>query len=117
MIISAEEFVSLRSSSNPENYLRSINESTTLEIWFEIIHDYQSMREWVVLNKTIPLEVLETLINDNDPAVRRNIAMKNKLTRNMFDSLIEDKDASVRNRLIYNKNIPKDLLQKLAIVY
>lgn len=114
MIISAEEFVSLRSSSNPENYLRSINESTTLEIWFEIIHDYQSMREWVVLNKTIPLEVLETLINDNDPAVRRNIAMKNKLTRNMFDSLIEDKDASVRNRLIYNKNIPKDLLQKLA---
>ena len=114
MIVSAEEFVFLRNSIDPENYLRAINDSTTLEIWFEIIHNYQCMREWVVLNKTIPIDVLGILIHDDNPAVRRNIAMKNKLTREIFDTLVEDEDASVRNRLIYNKNIPNDLLRKLT---
>ncbi|WP_352339682.1 hypothetical protein, partial [Psychrobacter sp. 16-MNA-CIBAN-0192] len=46
--------------------------------------------------------------------VRGNIAMKNKITREIFEVLADDKDASVRNRLVYNKNIPKDLLLKLT---
>ena len=113
MITSAEEFFLLRTSDDDKDYRRAINECATLETWFEIIRQYQTMREWVALNKTVPIQVLETLIYDDNPAVRGNVAMKNKITREIFEVLLDDKDASVRNRLVYNKNIPKDLLLKL----
>ena len=114
MITSAEEFLLLRTSDHTQDYGRAINECAALETWFEIIRHYPTMREWVALNKTVPIEVLETLTYDDSPTVRGNVAMKNKITREIFEVLADDKDASVRNRLVYNKNIPKDLLLKLT---
>ncbi|QOD12109.1 hypothetical protein IEE84_09415 [Psychrobacter sp. 28M-43] len=114
MITLAEEFLLLRTIAHTQDYGRVINECAVLETWFEIIRHYPIMREWVSLNKTVPIEVLETLTYDDSPTIRGSIARKNKITREIFEVLADDKDASVRNRLVYNKNILKDLLLKLT---
>jgi hypothetical protein len=64
MINSAEEFVRLRNSELPEDYLRSANEEAPIHVWYDILLRFPTMREWVVHNRTVPLEILEVLACD-----------------------------------------------------
>ena len=114
MINSAEEFVDLRSSDRPEEYLRAARESAPLEVWFDVVGKYPKMREWVARNKTVPMQVLEQLAVDVDPRVRFAVAMKNKLSEDLMLMLAQDSDASVRERIAYNKNASDDVLRLLA---
>jgi hypothetical protein len=114
MISSADEFVSLRKSEKPEQYLRAANEDAAPEVWLNIIERFPDMRVWVVHNKTVPTEVLIVLARDPDPAVRLAVAMKNKLSTELFELLASDRDESVRQRLAYNKKTPIDILARLA---
>ena len=114
MIHSAEEFVELRQSENPEKYLRAANEEATEATWLQIIHQYPEMAIWVVQNKTIPLSILERLANNISIEVRRAIAMKNKLSPSLYDALSKDVEESIRERIVYNKNTPGDILSRLA---
>lgn len=113
IILSAKEFVQLRTSSNPDDYQKSAHYFADESVWFDVIKHYPEMKKWVIHNKTVPMSVLELLVNDDDE-VRYFLAMKNKLSRKLFEILAKDNDETVRQRLVYNKNIPLDILQQLA---
>jgi hypothetical protein len=114
MINSAEEFVALRTSEKPEEYLRAATEAAPIDVWLQIIARFPEMKSWVVHNKTVPLEILETLARDPDARVRMFVAMKNKLSKPLFSLLAEDKDYTVRQRIALNKKTPLEILLKLA---
>jgi hypothetical protein len=110
MINSAKEFVDLRTSERPEEYLRAARDSSPLEVWFDILRKYPGMKVWVAQNKTVPMQVLQQLAVDADPQVRSAIATKNKLSKDLMLSLAKDSDSSVRERIAYNKNASDDVL-------
>jgi hypothetical protein len=114
MINSAEEFVALRTSDIPEEYLRAATEPTPIDVWQEIIDRFPEMKTWVAHNKTVPVEILEILARDPDARVRTWVAMKNKMPKHLFLLLAEDEDSGVRRRIAYNKNVPLEIALKLA---
>lgn len=100
MIESAEEFVRLRTSSLPEEYLRAAEEEATTNVWIDVIQRYPGMRSWVAHNKSVPIEVLALLAVDPDPDVRSVVADRRKLTPELFRQLSADPDEAVRARRI-----------------
>lgn len=114
MISSAEEFVKLRDSEVREEYLRAAHETASIEVWLDVIKKYPGYKEWVVLNKTVPLEILEILVNDDNPNVRHAVAMKKKISIELLMKLAQDSDPSVRQRVAYNSQTPKSVLKLLS---
>lgn len=114
MIISAEEFVKLRESENPDEYQRAACEEASDDVWMKVIYNYPDMKKWVVYNKTVPLSVLYFLSDDSDSSVRSAIADKRKLDRALFEKLSKDKVDTIRHRIAVNKKTPKDILKVLS---
>jgi hypothetical protein len=114
MIESARQFVALRTSDRPEDYLRAANDSAETEVWLEVLRDFPEMKSWVAHNKSVPVEILDILAKDQNPEVRHSVAMKNKLSMQSMMMLASDSDESVRERIVYNKNAGEVVLQKLA---
>jgi hypothetical protein len=115
MIRSAEEFIQLRASREPSEYLRAAHDEAPLEVWRDIVRRHPDMRSWVAHNKTVPVEILAVLARDPSPDVRCSVAMKNKLPSDVMLELAGDEDESVRERIAYNKNAPVPILRKLAV--
>lgn len=113
MIKNADEFYTLRTSENIEEYTRAVNDCATTETWLEVIDKYPDMKEWVVLNKTIPIEILKKLSKDNDSNIRYSVAMKRKITPEMIEELSKDPDESVRKAIVRNPKTPKYIIEKL----
>lgn len=115
MINSAEEFVILRTSEVREQYSRAAEESAPTEVWLEVIEKFPDMKEWVVHNKTVPLEILDMLARDPNQAVRASVADKRKLDVRLFELLSHDADEVVRQRIAYNKKTPLDVIRRLSL--
>jgi hypothetical protein len=113
MIESAEEFVRLRTSSNPEEYRRAAREPASLEVWKAVIAGYPEMRFWVAHNKTVPLVVLECLAGDIDPRVRGMVARKRRASPALLARLAEDADVGVRLAVARNPKTPEAVLSRL----
>lgn len=114
MIKTAEEFIRLRNSDKPEEYRRAATEAAETGLWIEIISQFPEMKVWVSHNKTVPLEVLDALAHDPDRAVRLKVATKNKLSDDLYRLLASDADDGVRQRISFNKNTPRDVLERLS---
>jgi hypothetical protein len=114
MIRSAQEFVTLRTSQNPVDYLRAATESAPIQVWWQVIRDFPSMRTWVVHNKKVPMEILNSLARDSNGEVRFAVAMKNKLSEELMGLLAGDLDETVRERIAYNKKTPHQILEHLS---
>ncbi|MFG0216855.1 hypothetical protein ACFU8X_27755 [Brevibacillus porteri] len=99
MITSAEEFVRLRTSKDPDEYLRAAWEEASF---------------WVAHNKTVPIEILKLLANHPEERVRSMVASKNKLPEDLQIKLASDPDFSVRQRIAYNKKVTFKALQTLS---
>jgi hypothetical protein len=115
LIKSAEEFVSLRLSEKPDEYLRAAWEEAPLSVWFEVIKQYPDIKFWVAQNKTIPVEVLKILADDHEWRVRSMVASKNKITEEIQLKLAKDLDPAVRQRVVNNKKATLAVLKILAI--
>lgn len=115
MINSAEEFLRLRCSENPDEYSRAANEDAPLDVWLDLISNHEEMKEWVIQNKTVPIEILEVLSHDNSVAIRTAIADKRKLTLALFEILSRDKDEVVRQRIAYNRKTPTPIIERLLL--
>jgi hypothetical protein len=115
MICSADEFIQLRASTDPEEYLRAATEEAPIEVWHELIELHPDMRSWVAHNKTVPPEILAILAGDTNDHVRHTVARKNKLSMELMLQLAQDPDASVRQRIAWNKNASKAVLEKLLL--
>lgn len=114
MIDSAEEFVRLRTSDQPVEYEQAAYDSAPLDVWHDVVRRYPEMRQWVALNKTVPIEILSILARDDDVDVRFMVAMKRKLTPELFDLLSRDSDETVRVRIVFNRKTPVEILDRLA---
>ena len=114
MICSAQEFVSLRSSDIPEEYLRAASEEAPLEVWHEVINNHPDMLFWVAQNKTVPIAILEILAGDQDERVRSMVAAKSKLPEALQLRLTEDPSPLVRMRLARHKKATSRVLAILA---
>jgi hypothetical protein len=115
MITSASEFIRLRISSDPQEYLRAATEEAPIEVWHELIELHPDMRSWVAHNKTVPHEILVLLAQDPSAHVRHTVARKNKLSTELMLKLATDLDASVRQRVVWNKNASRVVLEKLLL--
>lgn len=113
MIESAEEFVALRQSGDPDEHHRAARESAPDEVWFDVIDRFPDMRQWVAHNKTTPAAVMERLAADPDPSVRYRVAMANRVDVAILRTLANDADETVRARVARHKKAPADLVEAL----
>lgn len=113
MFESAEEFLALRTSTNPDAYTRAANEPAPNTVWREVITKYPEMRKRVVHDKTVPMSILEELAGDDDPNVRHAVAGKRKATPGLLRKLAEDVDAGVRLAVAMNRSTPRAILEGL----
>lgn len=114
MIASADEFVHLRTSADPQDYERASREEASDSVWLEVVARYPGMREWVAHNKTVPVSILKMLASDDDERVRFQVAQKRKLTADLFDLLSRDPAQCVRERIAWNAKTPRLILSRLA---
>ena len=61
MINTAEEFNKLRSSKNLDEQHRAGVEEASIETWKEVIIKYPELKQWVIYNKTIPIDLLSCI--------------------------------------------------------
>lgn len=113
-IKSANEFVELLLSEDPEQYRRAAEDTAEEEVWREVLHQFPEKRKWVVHNKTVPLSILRTMIYDEDPDIRITIAMTRRIDIEMMEQLATDTDPRVRQRIAYNKKTPPNIIEKLS---
>ncbi|WP_435165804.1 hypothetical protein [Paenibacillus glycanilyticus] len=113
MINSAEEFYQLRTSENPEEYLKAAWDEAKTETWLEIIKNYPDMAFWVAQNKTVSNEILGILTDHEEWRVRSMIASKNKITEEIQMKLALDHEALVRSSIARNKKVTLKILQML----
>lgn len=114
MLKTAEEFVRLRTSQDPNLYRRAAQEPASEEVWLDIVRKYPEMRKWVAHNKTVPNSVLQLLAEDPDDDVRWMVAQKRKADTNILEKLARDPSESVRQRVAFNPKTPDSLLNELA---
>ncbi len=113
MINSVEEFVRLRLSTKPEEYMRANEENAPDAVWLEVIKSYPDMKKWVATNESVPAHILDILANDDDDDVRYTAARNHNVGVETLWSLSKDPDESVRQRVAANPNTPVDLLKFL----
>lgn len=114
MIHSAEEFIRLRTSQDPELYTRAARDSAAENVWMDIIRNHPEMRVWVVVNKTVPNTILKLLADDPDPGVREFVARKRKAGALLLEKLSKDVNDAVRLAVANNKSTPASILAALA---
>lgn len=114
MIHSAEEFVRLRQSEDPDECRRASSDEAPFGVWLSVIDRFPEMRSWVAHNKTVPLEILGRLAADLDAGVRATVASKRNLSSALQSLLRIDADASVRERLACNAKCDPEILRLLA---
>jgi hypothetical protein len=113
MIESAEKFIQLRDSDNPEDYNRSARDSASMDTWLELINNYPDYQEWVAHNKTIPDTIIELLSNSLSTRVRAIIASKRKTPTHILEKLSKDIEDSVRRSIVYNPKTPTYILTSM----
>ena len=115
MIKSAEEFKRLRISENLEGQRLAALESAEITVWYETITKFPELKEWVINNKTIQIEILEFLATDYAVNVRYAVARKRKINQKIFDILKNDPSESVRHALICNTKLPLEIKKKIKL--
>jgi hypothetical protein len=115
MIKSSEEFKKLRLSDDLDEQFRASNEFAEIEVWLNVISKYPDLKEWVVHNKSIQIEILEILAKDSDPKVRSCVARKRKINDKIFEILRTDRDETVRYALICNTKLPINLKKEIFV--
>ena len=115
MIKTAEEFIALRSSDIKDEYDRSAYEEAPIEVWKEILRLYPDYAQWVIHNKTVPLEILDELSLSDDILIRQSVASKRKLSIELFERLAKDIEPGVRDTIAVNKKTPLYILDILCL--
>ena len=114
MIKSADEFIQLRTSEIQDEYERSANDEAEISTWIEVIERHPDFKKWVIHNKTVPIEILESLMLDSDPDVRSAVARKRKINEKIFMILSKDRDENVRYALMCNTKLTADKLKQIV---
>ena len=114
MIESAEEFVALCESQDPEAITRSMRDTAHLAVWMEVINRYRERHLDVAQNQSVPVEILRILARVENPTVRAVVAEKRRIPKDLFQMLATDSDPLVRQRIAGNSKTPTEILDQLA---
>lgn len=114
MIISAEEFMLLRISAKPEEYMRAGMDDAPDSVWMELIERYPDMRIWVARNHTIPRGIQRILALDPDDRVREGIARRDPLDYDLYVWMSHDSSEKVREHIVMNRKVPLEVLESMA---
>ncbi len=114
MISTAQEFLALMRSKDPDDYRRFRHDEAPIEVWRELITKYSLANEWVARNKTAPVEILREISSDSRVVVRTEVAMTRRITEDIQQKLAADLDPSVRNALANNAKVSDGILRILA---
>lgn len=95
MIMSAEEFVALRTSENSADYRRAATEPASEDTWRQVIATYPEMVEWVAHNKTIPVSLIRELFAIGSEKVRLVLAIKRSTPVDLLAKLATDHNDSI----------------------
>jgi FMN phosphatase YigB (HAD superfamily) len=113
MIRSAEEFVALRESDDPDEYRRAATDAAPEPVWWDVVERYPDMKRWVVHNKTVPDSLLRALAADPDESIRAAVARKRKCDPAVLGDLARDPDEVVRLAVATNAKTPRHVLEAL----
>ncbi|MCB9855550.1 MAG: hypothetical protein H6818_07655 [Phycisphaerales bacterium] len=113
MITSVQQFIELNDSDSPE--LRRLGRTlgATDEVWNELLRNHLEYWEAVVLNKSIPIAILDRLAECGNDKVRDLVAMKRKLSLYAMRLLATDADPGVRLTLVRNPKIDIEVLREM----
>jgi hypothetical protein len=114
MLNSAQDFLRLVESDDPQDHQKSAHENASEATWTELINEHPQTKKWIAQNKTIPVSIIEILSDDDDVEVRWWIAIKRKLTPELFAKLANDPDETIRQRIACNAKTPASVLLRLA---
>src|SRR5262245_57576700 len=115
MITSADEFIQLTQSIDPQELSPATNDSADISVWRTVIQKFPACKSWVVHNETIPIEILELLATDNDPGVRSEVARKRKINDSLFSILSVDSDENERYALMSSRKLSLDKKRRIKI--
>jgi hypothetical protein len=113
VIETAGEFLRLIGSDDAQERRRAVLDSAPDAVWRELMGNPEHTMD-VILNKTLPDFVLETLAADEDERVRWQVALKRRLPARVRETLSADVDPGVRQRVALNPKTPVELLRVLA---
>lgn len=113
MIESAEEFVRLRTSDNPNEYHRAAWEEANDAVWLDVIKRFPEMIEWVAHNKTISEEIIRILAIGSSRRVLEILARKARTPTDLLFKLAQHEDETIRMSVARNKKVPKEILESL----
>lgn len=129
MITSAEEFIRLRFSDDPEEQDGALWEEADITVWHEVLKQYPDteeeevpngpipenswIRSWVAFNKKLPEAIIRILAKDSSWRVRDTIAMKRKTPPDVLKELSKDPDEGIRHRVAINAKTPRDIIESM----
>lgn len=95
-----------------DDHLRARTASVAEEVWHKLL-DCGYSKVSVLLNRKLPLSVLERLSQDQDATVRSAVADK-RAAAPLLPKLARDADAIVRARVACNAKVTRETLELLA---
>lgn len=102
----AEIFIRYMNSDNIEDQSIARNLPLSVDECHRIIESHPDLKQWVVLNKKVPVQILDELSRDGDENIRHWVACKNSITPEIAQRFLSDPSPMVRIRLLYNKKVP-----------
>ncbi|MDG2390721.1 MAG: hypothetical protein P8M30_15540 [Planctomycetaceae bacterium] len=113
MINSADEFVRLRQSEDPDEYHRAAWEEADVDVWREVMRAYPDMLEWVAHNKSIPEVIIRELYRLGDKKVNDTLARKRKTPLDILEEFAHSSDESLRLSVARHPKAPRSVLMML----
>lgn len=112
IIESAEHYAKLMESENRADQDFARRSYASVDVWLDVIQDYPHLKDWVLLNYQVPVEIIERLSHDPDVGVRMTVASKNKLSAELIEQLARDESADVRRTIAHHPKIPIRFLEE-----
>ena len=95
-IESADEFLELLNSDDPEVRDRLRTDVASEEVWLDTLYSYPQLAAWVATNETVPPRILRLISTHSDPGVRRHVVLTSRLVADDLRVLAADPDQQVR---------------------
>lgn len=109
-IQSLNDFISMINHNDKSITMASASE----DVWYEILSKRPDLSADIAMNKCLPSNIIDLLIDNPTERVRSIVAMKRSLTVNQFFKLGVDPAETVRARIACNKKTPIELLVQLS---
>jgi hypothetical protein len=114
MITSAEEFIILIESNDPDIRSRSLTDTASTQVWENIILNHKDYEIFILDNITTPMCILEQLAVSSNWRTRHAVARKRRASAPILQLLSRDDEPLVRQAVAANQKTPIAILSFLT---